>query len=154
MKILTGHCKTIYSILKRGGNWTILELCNEIGFPIENKPTDLYYFERLRGIINILRKKFEDNRLCQDNPWYFVDGDDSEPIYRVGTDVNGYTLKTTNTGRVFEARIRRMQSLRTILAAESLFEALTPKAQYTLELEIKPQQLRVNNILQNRIKKG
>lgn len=150
MRVLKGHCKTLYSTLKRGGNWTVSELCRELDFPTKNQPTDLYYAERVRTLIAQLREKFRQNEMNPQNPWLFLDDNKAEEILWVGSDFNGYTLQSTIHARAFESRVRTAQSTSIMLngiPVFSDFKRLAPKAFLKLQIEVKPKLLQVNRLL-------
>lgn len=155
MKQLRGLCKSLYSVLRQGGTYTTLELCKEIGFPIDELPTTkLYYTERVRQLIAKVRNKFIDNSATPDNKWMYVDGDVVEDIAFINNSVAGYTLDKTVEALAFQSRTRTNQSINIMLNGAPIFndfKKLAPKAFLKFKIELAPKLITTRKLFKTNI---
>lgn len=145
MRILKGQLNDLYEILNRGGVWTTVELCKELGFS-----ADFYSRERMRALIGQLRKKFRQSAIDCENQWMFKNEDELAPILWAGTDFGGYTLIKNASVRAFECRMRAGQSVGVALNGAQAFidfKKLAPKAFTTLSIDVKPRLLKMNRLI-------
>lgn len=145
MRILKGQLCTLYDILHRGGAWSTVELCKEMGFPV-----DFYSRERMRALIGQLRKKIRDNALNYENPWVFNDNGKMEELQWVGTTIYGYTLELNTPTRFFECRMRANQATGVTLNGAPAFidlKRLAPQKFFTLKVDVQPKMLRMTKLL-------